>query len=507
MRIGDDRFRRSLVAAATVALIAGCGSDNDDDDDPAPEPPPPVVSCSFDRSVPLSHEEQRLGNRLPGVSEPFSKQILEASGFERFEPEFEAALCTDGIAGAGNFEEGIELVKAQGQALWRAAVDRVQGRATVGTLPRSDDRMLYWARLTMTRSLRQWQPSFEMTEEQREELQWQFERASRGQYDIDLPEGDQYKRIIVSGFDPFTLGDPGATDNVNIRIGNPSGASALAYDGHEFPMPDGTTGRIETYVLPVSYPPFQKGMQEDTLGPWFEEGPRQVDASITMSQGGGYQFKLEQWNARYHGGREGNDGVVACPAPGSEDRLPATGECDIFPPARWLGYEARPWKRDYPPQFTSATLPVAEMILANTGLQVPRPPDSLALGPGAFDVVWGYNYDVFPDCNAPETERVNTPVLVEFPPPTLPVPPQPGACSRRGGGGDYLSNESAYRNTLMRDLFQLTIPAGHIHTPVMTRFQEGNDSAITDPKFEAYRDSIVAQGLLLVKIAAAGDAR
>src|SRR5439155_24493858 len=91
---------------------------------------------------------------------------------------------------------------------------------------------------------------------------------------------------------------------------------------------------------------------------------------------------------------------------------------------------------------------------------------------------------------------------------TVPAPPTT-SCSRQGGGGDYLSNESAYRNTLLRDTFQLAIPAGHIHVPVMTNFFGGtaatgggtrDDNAITDARFEAYRTAIVAQGKALLLV-------
>ncbi|MGV8333704.1 hypothetical protein ACV339_30420, partial [Pseudomonas aeruginosa] len=93
---------------------------------------------------------------------------------------------------------------------WRAAVDRAQGRRAIpaGALPASDDRMLYWTRLYMTRTLRQWAPSFHLGKAQAQALQWRFERASRGQLDIDLPrryaaDGSRYRRMIISGFDVF----------------------------------------------------------------------------------------------------------------------------------------------------------------------------------------------------------------------------------------------------------------------------------------------------------------
>jgi hypothetical protein len=267
----------------------------------------------------------------------------------------------------------------------------------------------------------------------------------------------------------------------------------------------------------VTYPPFglkdpsptnptNFAMQEETLAPWFMPGPQRVDASITMSQGSGDQFNLEMWNGRFHGPSAGNDGITLCPT-ANNARIPPNDDCDVYPPAKFLGYSPVPWQRDFPPQFTTTTLPIAAMINAATGSGVPRPPgDSFppanlpASYPdptGAFGVQWHINYTIFPDCNNPATVNVNTNTF-EFPPPTPPIAPRPTDCARQGGGGDYLSNESAYRNTLLRDVFGLSIPAGHIHTPVMTRFSTGDNALITDAMFEAYRTGIVQQGRNLV---------
>lgn len=71
--------------------------------------------------------------------------------------------------------------------------------------------------------------------------------------------------------------------------------------------------------------------------------------------------------------------------------------------------------------------------------------------------------------------------------------PTEANCAQRGGGGDFLSNASAYRNTLMRDVFGLKIPAGHIHTPVMSTFGPGSNGLITDSTFESYREALIAQ--------------
>lgn len=328
MRYAPHASRYSLFAlAVSAALLPGAGWAANGD--LAGARTPPSVACSWDREAALSYEERRLDTPLPfsGANvvthdqTPLAERIVKGAGFDGFEPAFAKRLCAaDGRTPVSSYAKALKLVTEEGRALWRAAVDRAQGRRAIpaGALPASDDRMLYWTRLYMTRTLRQWAPSFHLGKAQAQALQWRFERASRGQLDIDLPrryaaDGSRYRRMIISGFDVFTLGTPG-TANTGLRNGNPSGATALALDGREFRLADGSLLRIEAYLLPVSYDPFNRGMQEDTLGPWFRPGPRRVDASITISQGGANQFWLEAWNGRFHGSSAGNDGIVYCPA-------------------------------------------------------------------------------------------------------------------------------------------------------------------------------------------------
>ena len=478
----------------------------------------------IDESVPIVLEEQRLVNRLPENTEPAPTLIMRASGFDKFAPNLIRKLCAAGAP--ASLEEAQGLANSEGRKLWRAAVDRAQGKKVEGTLPRSDDRPLYWARLSMRKALRQWQPSFTMTPEQRAAFIYEFERHSRGQYDIDFPAGPVQKRILVSGFDPFTLGNPG-TVGTGIRIGNPSGATILSLDGQRLTLADGTKVAVETYILPVNYTEFNMGMVEDTVGPHMLPGPKRVDASLSVSQGGGFAFNLEHWNGRFHGPTAGNDGGVECPPPGNA-RLPYNPPgCNVYPPARWLGYNPRPcneptkacWIQQSPPQFTMTSKPIDSMMRAETGKvggTFQRPVDSAwPVQDEVYGVIWGTDYTVFENCDVPVTVSRNPtpnhqvePII--YPPPTPPVPPRATDCARQGAGGDYLSNEVAYRNTLLRDTLGLTkiVPAGHIHTPVMTRFgratgtngpsNNGNPTVITDETFESYRDTIVEQTRRLI---------
>ncbi|HHG5784617.1 TPA: hypothetical protein ACPWQK_006443, partial [Pseudomonas aeruginosa] len=534
MRYAPHASRYSLFAlAVSAALLPGAGWAANGD--LAGARTPPSVACSWNREAALSYEERRLDTPLPfsGANvvthdqTPLAERIVKGAGFDGFEPAFAKRLCAaDGRTPVTSYAKALKLVTEEGRALWRAAVDRAQGRRAIpaGALPASDDRMLYWTRLYMTRTLRQWAPSFHLGKAQAQALQWRFERASRGQLDIDLPrryaaDGSRYRRMIISGFDVFTLGTPG-TANTGLRNGNPSGATALALDGREFRLSDGSLLRIEAYLLPVSYDPFNRGMQEDTLGPWFRPGPRRVDASITISQGGANQFWLEAWNGRFHGSSAGNDGIVYCPAdsaspnyvlplgsvtnPGTAPISLRGSGCNINPPRRWLGYDsASRWRQNLPAQFSKASLPVRQLLAADTWRGIERPPGATSQAAEGFDVTWHTNYDFFPDCANPRTENVPTNgVMNAMPDPSLVLPPNRRICARNGGGGDYLSNESAYRNTVLRDAFRLEIPAGHIHVPVMNNYYTGvpasgggarNDNAISDARYEAYRSAIVAQ--------------
>jgi hypothetical protein len=524
----EKRFAMGALALA----IAGCGGGGDGGFVPVapaaqpPAPPRALAKCTTDTAVIPSYEEQRLPNKLAkSDASSFSAQLLKASAFDKFGPNFATALCNTGTSGAATYDEAVVLLKAEGQKLWQAALDRVQGRKVQGSLPQSDDRMLYWARLTMTLALRQWKPDFALSDEQRAALQNEFERASRGQYGIDFPEGPKHKRILVSGFDPFSLGTAGTDDYLDIRIGNPSGATILALDGQTVALADGTTAVIRTFILPVNYGPFIQGMQEDTLGPWFKLGNKRVDASITMSQGVD-RFDLEHYNGRYHfANYPGNDNLnPSCSGDTAEaDGFPASLECDIFPPERWLGYAARSWQRDAPAQFTAATLPFQKLIDANTGAGilnwdtnqtggwVVARHDYYTVGPctkaagnlaKVYDAAQAAVWAAVEAFEAPggDTELAYQKYLEVQLAADAAVPPSPMEtnCATSGGGGNYLSNASAYRNTLLRDNFKLQIPAGHIHTPVMTVFGEGSDSKITDATFEARRDAIVAQARSLV---------
>ena len=414
----------------------------------------PRTEC-LDPNVPLTIEEQRLTRAIGPNPEPVADQLLRRSGFDRFLEPFVKALCT-----APNLHVAEKIVTRHGKELWRAAVDRVQGRAPAGgDLPRSDDRPLFWARLQMTRALKQWIPRFALTSEQRAGLEWTLERASRGQLDIHFPHGRHVKRMLVTGFDPFGLDGNAGRD---IRNGNPSGAIILALDGTGIFTPSGIVF-IETAMFPVRFRDFGLGMVEETVGPAMEDGPRQIDASMTISQGRFGQNDVEATNGRYHT-RPDNNLFDPCPQ-GPKDDVHAPS-CLVTPPTEWVPFEA--------PQWTRTSQPHDAMLAAGTE---------------PFRVLFNTTVTEFVTCTGRETV-------------IRPKGPSLQSCARNGGGGSFLSNEIAYRVTLLRDVFGLDIPAGHLHVPVMTVFAPGNNFEITDAVLEAQRDAIVGQAMDLVGVVA-----
>ncbi|MGW2550305.1 pyroglutamyl peptidase [Streptomyces sp. NPDC001635] len=375
-------------------------------------------------------EEQRLDGAVP-------QEILRRSGFASVAPEFARAL-----ARSRSYAQAERVVTRQGSRLWQRAVDRAQGRGPLGgDLSRDDDRPLYWARLAMTREVRSWEPSFGLSGGRRARLLSELETTSRGQDGVRYPQGGGVKRILLTGFDPFTL-------DRDIRISNPSGAGALALDGTTVRTADGPA-RIETMVFPVRWQDFADMTVERSLRPYLPK----VDLFTTVSQGRVGRFDVERTNGAWRGGFPDNNNVGS------------TGTVPVAHPATQ-------------PQWTSTTLPYRAIVAADTG-----------------------RFPVYDHTEVTEIPAGGTTAVVRADGPT------PGSTARAGGGGDYLSNEIAYRATLLRDRLGLhgTLPGGHVHTPVL-QFGAGNTDpatgTVTDPEFVRNRVDIIAQVRAIVTVAA-----
>ncbi|GHB25143.1 hypothetical protein GCM10010306_017940 [Streptomyces umbrinus] len=414
-------YIRVQLGALGLALLTGLAA-------------PPAHAAEDPAAAAPTVEERRLDKAAP-------QEILARSGFATVAPEFVRALGK-----ARSYAQAERVVERQGARLWQRAVDRAQGRGPAGgDLSRDDDRPLYWARLGMTREVRQWEPQFGLTEAQRTRLLASLERTSRGQDTIRYPHSKGVKRILVTGFDPFTL-------DRDIRISNPSGATALALDGAVIETADGPA-RVETAVFPVRWQDFADGTVERTLR---RHLPR-VDLFTTVSQGRVGRFDVERTNGAWRGGF------------GDNENLSRTETIPVTDPASQ-------------PQWTSTTLPYKDIVAASTG-----------------------RFPVYDNTSVTEIPAGGTTPVVR------PEGPTPGSTARAGGGGDYLSNEIAYRATLLRDRLGLTdsLPGGHVHTPVL-QFGTGNtdpaSGTVTDPQFIQNRLDIIAQVRSILKVAADADA-
>ncbi|WP_101392357.1 pyroglutamyl peptidase [Streptomyces sp. TLI_146] len=392
-------------------------------------PVPAQAQAPAATGAPPTVEERRLDLAVP-------QEILRRSGFDGVAPEFAREL-----GGVRSYRQAQQLIAREGGALWRRAVDRAQGRGPAGgDLSRDDDRPLYWARLGMTRELRGWEPGFGLSAGRRAALLDCLERSSRGQDSLSYGSGKGYKRILLTGFDPFTL-------DRDIRISNPSGATALALDGTWISTAAGPA-RIETAVFPVRWDDFAAGTVERTLRPVLPK----VDLFTTVSQGRIGRIDIERFNGAWRGGFPDNEDVSR------------TETVPVSDPASQ-------------PQWTSTTLPYAAIVAARTG-----------------------PFPVYDHTSVTEIPAGGTgPVVRE-------AGPSAGSVARAGGGGDYLSNEIAYRATLLRDRLGLAVPGGHVHTPVL---QFGADNAdpstgsVTDPEFVRNRGEIVGQVRAIVATAVA----
>ncbi len=406
--------------------------------------------------MPPTVEEARLD--LPGPGE-----MIERGGLAPLVVQFARDLCRTRHTASARPAGAVDLlVRHYGEKLWRTAVQRVQGPADprAEALPVDDDRPLYWARLSLTRELRQWQPSFPASAATRAGWQKHLEYASRGltssRFTVRPGGNPAPRRLFVSGFDPFGL-------DTQLRTGNPSGASALHLDGRTITV-DGVQVQVQAVVLPVRYPDFDEGIVEDAFGPHLRSDNlrsvrQRADLVSTTSQGRAGRFDLEVSNGRRRS--------TLYP-----DNLNLWGGGTTTQPVEHPGVGPGP-------EFITTTLPTEAMQAAGTD--------------GPFPVIVNSRVVEIPS-------GATTPVI-------RPDGPTEGSLAVEGGGGGYLSNESAYRVTRLLTTVTNPPPGGHLHLPVMS-FGPGS-TAITDPVFEKNRADIVAETekILLAGFSSHADGR
>ena len=310
-----------------------------------------------------------------------------------------------------------EMTAHQGHRLWQQAVRDVQSG-------HSDDRSLYWSRLSMRNILKQQKPAFKIADWQRDILLKAVEKSSRGFSDIEFAPESQIK-ILLTGFDPFFL-------DKNIGQSNPSGLAALALDGYRFEV-NGKKVQIETVMIPVRFRDFDDGIIESLLTPFYRENSLDMVFTISM---GRENFDIERFPGRNR----------SAEAPDNLNVL--TGASHQIPIApQFNGGNSKNGKLNGP-EFVQFSLPVEAMTAVKGHWSANDNHQVKTLSRGQF--------------NASSLAELQNEISVE------------------GSGGGYLSNEISYRSILLRDQFNLHLPVGHIHTPRIKGYDSQVESDIVD---------------------------
>ncbi|WP_018349887.1 hypothetical protein [Longispora albida] len=397
-------LRKTLGAllAATVIVVPGTSASA-------------APSCS-DPSAQLTVEEQRLAKAIGADPEPVAARLIRSGGLNHIVHAFQRSLCH-----APSTHVAATLARAHGRHLWEAAV-----------AARGDDRPLYWARLSMTGTIRQWRAPATVD---KAAVERELEHASRGITSSEFAPMPGVRRLFVSGFDPFQL-------DSEIRRANPSGAGVLALDGRVITV-GGQLVQIQAAIFPVRYADFDAGMVERAFTPHLAAGAQLADIVATVSQGRPGQFDLE-----VHNGRRRSVSSI-----GDNNNIWGGGSAvapRVFP---GVGPGA---------EFVPSSLPVQAMSTAQGAFPV-------KINSSVYEIPAGQSAPVF-----------------------RPDGPTAGSVAVQGGGGGYLSNEIAYRASLLREALGAPVRGGHVHTPVLN-FGPGNTTDLTDPVFEAGRASIVTE--------------
>ena len=316
-----------------------------------------------------------------------------------------------------NYQSAKKVTMNHALQLWQDATNKIQSSSA------SDDRPLYWARLSVSRVIRSISPGFSPTKLQLNALLELFEQGSRGRTDLEYTQTTN-KRILLTGFDPFLL-------DRNINQSNPSGIAALRLDGKVI-IYKGVTAEINTVMIPVRYKDFDDGLIESLLAPYY--ALNNIDMVVTVSMGR-KNFDLE----RFPGKRR------SVTAPDNVNVL--SGGTKEKPVISKLHNKPLPGE-----EFVLFSLPVEQMKQAK----------------GPYKII--DNHKVTSIGLSLKPEEIEPLSLSQL----------NGHVAVSGSGGGYLSNEISYRSIRLRDQLNSTIPTGHIHTPRIQQFEPEIEAKIVE---------------------------
>ncbi|MCH8538705.1 MAG: hypothetical protein LAT66_13165 [Alkalimonas sp.] len=386
---------------------------------------PTLLSVIFSSTLLLTNSAAKH----PGLASfTVEEQRLEAAWqampkvLSRFEPQVNDFRIS--LQYATSEQQLLTRLQQHGEALWQKAVqDAKQQR-------HHDDRALYWARLMMTKALRDW-----CTEQRCENLpalELQLELSSRGQHQLSFSEQSDI-RILLTGFDPFLL-------DRNLNQSNPSGVTALMLDGWVF-QHQGQQIEVQSAMIPVRFADFDQGMIEQLLTPLLHE--KRIDMLLTVSMGREH-FDLEHFPGRRRSAEAPDNLNVYTGGSASNPVLPLL--------------HGEPLEG---PEFVVYSLPYSAMMQAKGRFQVHDNRNVTTLERGEF--------------TAQSLAELAEQTAVQ------------------GGGGGYLSNEISYRSILLRDRYAPELPVGHIHTPRIAAFEPETTAAIVQQIQQMIRLAIASK--------------
>lgn len=362
---------RTLVLATATAALFGCG---------------------------LGSSSPSPADRAPGRLPQAEAAMSSVAGARA-----ESRAIAEAILGAS---DPVLAATQAGQGLWTAA----RAYAAVSL----DDRPLYWLRLATTTQLKancgaKCPPVLEA-----------FDRASRGDGDLAFSKDPTALRILVTGFDPFSL-------DRNIDQSNPSGVGALRLDGTRWTLA-GRPVEVEALLFPVRFDAFDAGTVEVRLAPLLKSGALALLATVSMGRD---HFDLERFPGRRRSSEAPDNAGVLTGASAANPLVPRLGAAPLEGP-----------------EFVEFSLPVAALRGGAGPYEIRDNRRVATLERGTFDAA----------------------SLAEL----------GGQTAVRGGGGGYLSNEISYRTVRLAQALGSETPVGHIHTPRLEGFDEESLRAITD---------------------------
>jgi len=293
------------------------------------------------------------------------------------------------------------VIRQQAEALWNTNHPDTPGSSV-------DDRPLYWTRLAAVKEIEQWSPRFwGLNRKKRDGMKQLFESTSRGQNNMIFKEKAGIKKILISGFDPFSL-------DKDIEKSNPTGSIALSLDGMKIEK-DGVQGEIQSTVFPNRYEAFDAGIVEQAFQP-FLSGDQSIDMIMGIGMGIGKDYEIEEVAGKRRSFK-------------TLDNLGIQGMPGTDP-------VAFPGVSEDAPEF----LPTA---LLETTMKSMR---------GAVGRSSALKSET--DCKkrGGRTSSIDS----------------PGSTAVEGSGGGFFCNEIMYRTLMLRNNLGASVPVGFLHTPLLS---------------------------------------